>query len=159
MHGLSSFWRYAIAIVATVAIGSLSGLATANSIDTWYATLEKPFFNPPNWIFGPVWTLLYILMGYAAGRVWSSTTHDGLKRSALTAYVVQLLLNAAWSILFFTLQAPLVALVEMLLLWATILWCMRWFKQVDAAAWKLLVPYLMWVSFAAVLNAAIVVLN
>jgi benzodiazapine receptor len=138
---------------------SLSGLTTANSIDTWYTTLEKPFFNPPNWIFGPVWTLLYILMGYAAGRVWSSTATDGFKRSALTAYVVQLLLNAAWSILFFTLQAPLVALVEMLLLWATILWCLRWFKQVDGVAWKLLVPYLMWVSFAAVLNGAIVLLN
>lgn len=159
MHGLSSFWRYAIAIVGTVVIGSLSGLATANSIETWYATLEKPFFNPPNWIFGPVWTVLYILMGYAAGRVWTSSVNDGLKRSALTAYVVQLLLNAAWSILFFTLQAPLVALVEMLLLWATILWCMRWFKQVESVAWKLLVPYILWVSFAAVLNAAIGYLN
>jgi len=98
-------------------------------------------------------------MGYATGRVWSSTANDGLKRSALTAYVVQLLLNAAWSILFFALHAPLVALVEMLLLWATIIWCMRWFKQVDGLAWKLLVPYLLWVCFAAILNAAIVVLN
>ena len=156
---LSTPAKITIAILGTVAIGSLSGLATANSIDTWYATLEKPFFNPPNWIFGPVWTLLYILMGYATGRVWSSTANDGLKRSALTAYVVQLLLNAAWSILFFALHAPLVALVEMLLLWATIIWCMRWFKQVDGLAWKLLVPYLLWVCFAAILNAAIVVLN
>ena len=159
MSTLSSPAKITIAILGTVAVGSLSGLATANSIDTWYATLEKPFFNPPNWVFGPAWTLLYILMGYAAGRVWSSTANAGLKRSALTAYVVQLLLNAAWSILFFALHAPLVALVEMLFLWATIIWSIRWFKQVDSLAWKLLVPYLLWVSFAAILNGAIVVLN
>ncbi len=159
MRTLSSPVKIAIAILGTVAIGSLSGLATSNSITTWYATLEKPFFNPPNWIFGPVWTLLYLLMGYAAGRVWSSTANHATKRQALTAYVVQLLLNAAWSILFFALQTPLVALVEMLLLWATIIWCMRWFIQVDALAWKLLVPYILWVSFAAVLNGAIVALN
>ncbi len=159
MRTLSSPVKIAIAILGTVAIGSLSGLATANSVTTWYVTLEKPFFNPPNWIFGPVWTLLYILMGYAAGRVWTSTANEGVKRGALTAYVIQLLLNAAWSILFFALHAPLVALVEMLLLWATVVWCMRWFIQVDALAWKLLVPYILWVSFAAVLNGAIVALN
>ena len=159
MHGLSSFWRYAIAIVGTVAIGSLSGLATANSIDTWYATLEKPFFNPPNWIFGPVWTLLYILMGVAAGLVWSSTAEATVKRRALAAYILQLGLNALWSILFFGLRSPQLALTEIVLLWIAIVWCMRLFEPIQRTAAYLLVPYLLWVSFASVLNGAILWLN
>ena len=148
-----------IAVVGTVAIGSASGLVTADAIDTWYAGINKPSFNPPNWIFGPVWTLLYILMGVAAGLVWSSTAEASVKRRALAVYILQLGLNALWSFLFFGLRSPQLALAEIVLLWIAIVWCMRLFEPIHRTSAYLLVPYLLWVSFASVLNGAIVWLN
>jgi benzodiazapine receptor len=156
---LSSPIKILIAVVGTVAIGSASGLITADAINTWYAGINKPSFNPPNWIFGPVWTLLYILMGVAAGLVWSSTAEATVKRRALAAYILQLGLNALWSILFFGLRSPQLALTEIVLLWIAIVWCMRLFEPIQRTAAYLLVPYLLWVSFASVLNGAIVWLN
>ncbi|MGV3637777.1 MAG: TspO/MBR family protein [Flavobacteriales bacterium] len=151
--------KYLICIGGTLAVGSLSGLATASSIETWYATLEKPSFNPPNWIFGPVWTLLYVLMGTAAALVWN-TDHDLPRiRRGLGLYVIQLVLNATWSLVFFSLRSPAGALVNIVLLLIAIVLCMRAFAAVRQAASYLLYPYLAWVSFAAVLNTAIVLLN
>jgi tryptophan-rich sensory protein len=148
-----------LAALGTLVLGSLSGIATIDAITGWYATLQKPSFNPPNWIFGPVWTVLYLMMGVAAGLVWSSAADPAIKRSALRIYLLQLALNMAWSLLFFGLKAPLLALLEIIVLWLTILWCIRRFKAVKAAAAYLMVPYLLWVTFASVLNAAIVLLN
>lgn len=153
------FWRYTVCILLTLTIGGLSGFATANAIEPWYATLQKPFFNPPALLFGPVWTLLYTLMGYAAGRIWCSDASLAQKRWALSAYIAQLTLNAAWSVIFFGLRSPGLALIEILLLLVVIAVCMRRFLRLDRLAGMLFWPYLVWVSFATLLNATIVVLN
>ena len=114
----------------------------------WYASLRKPPWNPPGWIFGPVWTLLYAAMAVAAWRVWRA----GGARPALAAYGVQLVLNAAWSWLFFGLRRPDLAFAEILLLWGAILVTMILFLRKDRPAGLLMAPYLAWVSFAAILN-------
>lgn len=124
----------------------------------WYAGLAKPAWNPPNWLFGPVWTVLYILMAVAAWLVWR---RQGLAGAALPllVFVVQLVLNAMWSWLFFGLQRPGVALAEILVLWVAILVTILLFFRVRSVAGILLIPYLLWVSFAAVLNFTIWRLN
>ncbi|MCB0763266.1 MAG: TspO/MBR family protein [Flavobacteriales bacterium] len=156
---LSPTTRILITTVITVALGSLVGLATAAEIDGWYATLNKPSFNPPNWIFGPVWTVLYILMGIAAGGIWGAGVQGNTKGKALWTYAIQLALNLIWSVLFFNLHAPALALVDILLLLPAIGWCMYRFRRIRPWTAYLLLPYLLWVSFATVLNAAIVTLN
>jgi benzodiazapine receptor len=120
----------------------------------WYAQLEKPDWNPPNWVFGPVWTLLYILMAVAAWKVWK---HGGFRsqRRPLSLFLAQLALNAAWSPIFFGLKEPGVAFVEILLLWAVIVGTVIAFWRVNRPAAGLLIPYLAWVSFASVLNFAL----
>ncbi len=150
--------KYVITIGITMLIGYASGMVTRDAIDTWYVTLNKPWFNPPNWIFGPVWSLLYIAMGVAAARVWIKSEGVAL-RGAMLAYGVQLLLNAFWSIAFFGMRSPELALVVIIALWLAIVWCLQRFKAIDRPAAWLLVPYLLWVSFATLLNVAIVRLN
>lgn len=145
--------------VVCVAIGYLSGMVTRDSITTWYPTLEKPVFNPPNWIFAPVWTLLYIMMGVAAGLVWTSNSDEKTIRKALGFFAIQFGLNALWSYLFFGLHNPLLALVEIVLLWLMIFETYNLFKRIDKTAGLLLIPYLAWVSFATILNASIWWLN
>lgn len=159
MRTLPAPLLFLITILGTLIVGSLSGLLTADAISTWYVGIAKPTFNPPNWIFGPVWTVLYILMGTAAGLVWNRGSEPALKRRALLAYLVQLVLNFGWSLLFFGLRSPGWAFVEIILLWTSIVWCIRAFRIVHRTAGALLLPYLFWVSFAAVLNGAIVALN
>lgn len=155
---LSPPLRYAIAIGGTLLIGIGSGLSTQHSVDTWYATLEKPSFNPANWLFAPVWTLLYIAMGIAAARVWVKG-RGAARETALRTYCLQLFLNAAWSILFFALQRPAWALVDIVLLLSAIVVCMLRFRPIDRTAMWLLLPYAAWVCFATLLNASIVALN
>jgi tryptophan-rich sensory protein len=159
MRTLPTPLTFIITIVGTLVVGSLSGLLTADAIGTWYVGINKPSFNPPNWIFGPVWTVLYILMGIAAGLVWTSGAEPAAKRRALGIYLVQLVLNFGWSLIFFGLRSPVWAFVEIILLWAAIVWCMRSFGSIHRTAMLLLVPYLLWVSFATVLNGAIAALN
>lgn len=150
--------RVAVLILLALVVGGSSGYITAEAITGWYAGLNKPWFNPPNWLFGPVWTVLYVLMGVAGGLVWS--TAPGPQRTqALALWVLQLALNALWSIVFFGLKAPGLALAEMALLWLTIVWCIRSFHRLHPTSSYLMVPYVLWVSFAAVLNGAIVWLN
>ncbi|WP_310555577.1 TspO/MBR family protein [Flavobacterium sp.] len=149
-----------ISICVCVLVGFLSGFATQSSVKTWFLTIEKPFFNPPSWLFGPVWTLLYIMMGIAFGLIWSSDFKD--KKAVKTAMIVfgiQLGLNALWSILFFGLCNPLLAFIEILLLWLFIFETIKVFKPIDNLASKLLYPYLAWVSFATILNGSIWWLN
>ncbi len=124
----------------------------------WYASLNKPSFNPPGWIFGPVWTILYIMMGVAAHRVWMLR---GFRQAApaLALFITQLLFNALWSWLFFGLQRPDLAFIDIIVLWITILLTLLAFRQHSDLAATLLIPYLAWVSFAAILNASIWRLN
>ncbi|CAN5358617.1 TspO/MBR family protein [soil metagenome] len=156
---MKPIWKIIIAVVVCLAIGSLSGLATMDAIDGWYATINKPSFNPPNWVFGPAWTLLYILMGIAAGLVWKAGWERKEVRTALAVFGVQLLLNGLWSIIFFTLESPIWALVEILVLLMFIVLTIILFRHINTAAAYLLVPYLLWVSFATVLTASILYLN
>lgn len=132
---------------------------TTSAIDTWYTTLQKPFFNPPNWIFGPVWTLLYLMMGISLYIVWNTKTHTKERRQGLSLFFVQLAFNVLWSILFFGLKSPTAAFVCIILLWLAIFLTIKNFLQKSKAAGWLLIPYIAWVSFAAVLNLSIVILN
>lgn len=159
LDAASPAWKVAISIAATLLLGSTSGLITAGAVEGWYTEIEKPSFNPPDSVFGPVWTVLYILMGFSAGLVWSNGTEDPLVRRGLALYGLQLLLNVLWSLFFFGLKSPGLALIDVTLLLLTIILCIRAFHPIDRWAAYLLVPYLLWVSFASILNAAILVLN
>ena len=133
---------------------TIGGTATNSSVNSWYPKLEKPSFNPPGWVFGPTWTTLYIMMGVADYLV--SQRGDGAAvDNARSIYRIQLALNATWSVLFFGLRAPLFALVEIGFLWAAIVVTMVRFARISKLATALLVPYLLWTTFASVLNAAI----
>jgi tryptophan-rich sensory protein len=148
-----------VAIVIPLAVGAVSGAATAEGVSTWYPTLVKPPFNPPAWIFGPVWTVLYIMMGVAVFVVWQRGWGSDGVRAAVTAFAIQLALNALWSILFFGLRSPGLALIEIAVLWLAIAATVVLFWRVATVAGALMVPYLLWVSFATVLNASIWWLN
>ncbi|MEJ1223228.1 TspO/MBR family protein [Sediminicola sp. 1XM1-17] len=152
---------YYITICVTVCllIGFLSSFATQSSINDWYVTLKKPSFNPPNWIFAPVWTVLYIMMGVAAGLVWARGFYHVWVKTALYHFGFQLLLNALWSIVFFGFQNPLMALLIILALLVLIVLTIKWFKVVHRTAAYLLIPYFLWVCFATVLNYKIWELN
>ena len=148
-----------IAILALCfAVSGLGALSTMSSVDTWYATLAKPPFNPPDWVFGPVWTLLYAMMAVAAWRVWREPRTPP-RNLGLVMFWIQLSLNLAWSILFFGMRSPVTALFCILMLLLAIIVTLRSFFRVDRVAGWLLVPYLAWVSFATVLNASIWYLN
>ena len=141
------------------AVGGLAGQVTQAAIPVWYAQLEKPFFNPPNFVFAPVWTVLYFLMGLAASRVWLRARHHKWGKTALYHYGAQLLFNGLWSLVFFGLHQPLGALVVILILAILIERTIHWFRLVDKLAAYMLYPYLAWVGFATILNGAIVLLN
>lgn len=148
----------AVSVGCCVAVGLISGLLTRTAISGWYATLVKPWFNPPNWIFGPVWTALYILMGVAAWMVWQQPVSH-LRTLGLACFVVQLALNFLWSLIFFRWHSIGGALIEIVVLWLAIVATHVIFFHLQQLAGELILPYLAWVSFAAVLNAAIFRLN
>lgn len=157
---MSKSLKISVAVLICLAVGYGAGMATQSSIATWYPTLIKPFFNPPNWLFAPVWTLLYILMGVSAGLVWSKIDEvPVLVKKALWVFAIQLILNALWSFLFFGMCNPFLAFIEILLLWLLIFETIKLFKPIDPLASKLLIPYLLWVSFATLLNGSIWWLN
>lgn len=131
---------------------------TISSIPTWYASLNKPSFNPPNWLFGPVWTLLYTLMAVALYLVWKQGLNERTK-PAIIIFLIQLGLNVLWSYLFFSLKAPAVAFSEILILWLAILATIIKFYSLNRTAGLILIPYLAWVSFASVLNFFVAKLN
>ena len=149
----------AISVVICLLVGFLSGFATQSSVDNWYATLNKPYFNPPNWIFGPVWTVLYIMMGVAAGLVWSKGLYHIWVKTALYHFSFQLIFNAMWSVVFFGFNEPFWAMLVILVLLALILLTMKSFHVASKTAAYLLVPYFLWVSFATLLNYKIWELN
>lgn len=151
--------KIVLVVLVCVSLGYLSGMVTRDSITTWYPTLVKPVFNPPNWIFAPVWTLLYIMMGIAAGLVWTSNSDEETVKKALGLFAIQFGLNVLWSYIFFGLNNPMLALIEIIVLWLLIFDTYNAFKKIDKTAGMLLLPYLAWVSFATILNASIWWLN
>ena len=156
---MSNLFRLAIAVTIPLAVGGLSGFATAQGVRDWFPTLIKPWFNPPSWVFGPVWTLLYLMMGIAASLVWQKGWSSGAVKVALVLFAIQLVLNGLWSVLFFGIRSPGLAFAEILLLWVSIGGTIVLFWRVSPAAGMLLLPYQAWVTFAAVLNASIWILN
>lgn len=157
---MSKYLRIIYCVAICLVVGYLSSITTQSSINTWYPTLIKPIFNPPNWLFAPVWTLLFIMMGIAAGMIWNHLENQKeLVKKALLFFTVQLLLNALWSYLFFGLNNVLLALIEIVLLWLIIYETFYIFKKIDKKAAYLFIPYLIWVGFAAVLNGSIYYLN
>jgi benzodiazapine receptor len=153
--------RSAVALAAFMGlcliVAGIGGAATVSSVNSWYPYLHKPPFNPPNWVFGPVWTVLYILMAVAAWRVWRRQAPG--RSAALALWGVQLTLNLGWSLIFFGLHAPALALVELALLLAAVAASTIAFARQDLAAAGLLVPYFCWGAFAFVLNFEIWRLN
>lgn len=139
--------------------GVIGSIATVSSVRTFYVTLNKPSFNPPGWIFGPVWVTLYTIMGVAAWIVWGKLSSDQNAKVALVLFIVQLVLNALWSHLFFGWHLLFIAFLEIILLWVMILLSTIWFFRISTKAGALMLPYLVWVSFAAFLNYSIWVLN
>jgi len=151
-----------VALVLFVAlclgIGALGASVTATSVDTWYAGLVKPSFNPPDEVFGPVWTVLYVLMGVAAWRVWRSADRD-TTRGPLTLFALQLAINLGWTVVFFGLHKIASAVATIVVLDVAVLVTMLAFRAVDRLAALLMLPYVAWVAFATVLNVAIWRLN
>ena len=141
--------KLVVSIAIPQLVGGVGALFTTPKIQTWYLGLHKPFFSPPNWVFGPVWTLLFLLMGISLYLVW--TKKKKLSAPVFNIFWLQLFLNLLWSVIFFGLEMPQLALLEIVFLWAAI-WKMR-------KSFPLQTPYLLWVSFATLLNASVWWLN
>ncbi len=169
-HNTSSFknglwWKILICSLGILGLETLSGLASMGDFQVWYDTLNKPFFTPPSWLFGPAWTVLYILMGGSLAIIWqivSISRYPIIKKFAkrgLVIFLIHLLFNLAWSPIFFGLQMPGLALIVIFIMLALIFILIRHFFRLDRLSAFLLVPYFLWVLFATALNLAIVVLN
>ncbi len=156
---IRSFPKLAAAILLCVIVGSIGSLVTITGPGSWYTTLQKPFFAPPNWVFAPVWITLFVLMGIALYLVWESGTQHRDVRVALGMFGVQFVLNVLWSFFFFGLRSPLLGLVDILLLWMMIAVTIIVFYRVNKRAAYLLIPYIAWVSLATALNGAIYFMN
>jgi translocator protein len=156
---MSKTGKFIVSLLIPLAVAMVSGLITAQQVTGWYVGLNKPSWNPPNWLFGPVWSLLYLLMGIALYLVWSSNGDEQTKQRACWIFGFQLLLNFFWSIIFFKLHLVGLALVEIIMLWFAILATIFAFARVRTLAAWLLVPYISWVSFALILNLTIYNLN
>jgi tryptophan-rich sensory protein len=154
-----NLFRLLASIIICQFAGVIGSAFTASSLKNWYLFLEKPVFNPPSSVFFPVWTILYTLMGISLYLVWERGLDQGEVKKGVFLFGLQLGLNALWSLLFFGLRSPYYAFLEILVLWLAILLTMVQFWKISKAAFLLLVPYLLWVSFAALLNYQIWVLN
>ena len=148
-----------ISIVVCQCAGLVGSIFTMSAIPTWYATLEKPAFTPPNWLFAPAWGTLYLLMGISAFIIWRKGLDNRLVREALIVFLIQLVLNALWSVVFFGLESPLYGVIVIAALWIAIVLTILKFLKISTTAGMLLLPYILWVSFAAVLNVSILALN
>lgn len=157
---MKNLYKFIISVAICEGAGIIGSLFTVSSIPTWYMILNKPFFSPPNWIFAPVWTVLYFLMGVSLYLVWTKKDNKKLvKELAYQIFFAQLILNILWSIVFFGLKSPFTGLVVIIILWLSIIETIRRFAKVDKAASVLQYPYLAWVTFATILNFSLWVLN
>lgn len=152
-------WKLISAVLICEAAGALGAIFTTPQITTWYATLAKPSWNPPNWVFGPVWTTLFLLMGIALYLVWRTGLREKAERTAFRLFLAHLLLNIGWSVAFFGLESPGMGVVVIVTLLAFILYLIVKFREINHWAGWLLVPYAAWVAFATVLNIAVWRLN
>ncbi|MDD1663038.1 MAG: tryptophan-rich sensory protein [Methanomicrobiales archaeon] len=161
-RGKFTFTRVGIFILAVgicfIAAG-IGSLFTFTSVSTWYPTLIKPPFAPPSWVFGPAWTILYLLMGISLFLVLEKDMDRPEVKQGVSLFSIQLCLNVIWSLLFFGLRSPFLALIGILLLWGSIAATLIQFLKISRPAAYLLIPYLLWVTFAMILNAAIFILN
>ncbi|MBE6506526.1 MAG: tryptophan-rich sensory protein [Methanocorpusculum parvum] len=149
-----------IGVLICLAAGMLGSLVTMPAVESmWFIDLNKPVFQPPNWLFAPVWTILYILMGVAAGIVFVKSKDHMMKKTALILFAVQLVLNILWSFLFFGAQMLLGAAVDIVLLWAVLLTTTISFFKVSRAAGWMMIPYILWVTFATILTITLFVMN
>jgi len=152
--------RMALVAIAVVFVASaVGGAATGPNIPTWYAAIEKPWFTPPNWVFGPVWTILYAMLAFAYWRILRLPPDEPGRRGAIAWFIAQITLNALWSVAFFGLRSPELGLVVIAALWVSIVGNMIAFMRLDRLAGWMFPPYLAWVSFAAALNVAIAYMN
>lgn len=151
--------RLILSLTIPLAAGSISGALIAGDVNGWYQQIQKPDWNPPDWLFAPVWTLLYILMGIAVYLVWRLRTGRAAQTPAMVLFSLQLVLNLWWSLIFFRYRAMGWAFAEIVVLWLLIFATILAFARISKAAAWLLVPYISWVSFAAVLNYTIWSLN
>lgn len=156
---MNVYLKFIFSILFVQAIGIAGSFFTFTSISDWYPALNKPGFTPPNWIFGPVWTILYLLMGISLFLVWKKGIKNEKVSSALTLFFIQLALNFLWSVIFFGLKMPGLAFFEIVILWIAILIVILKFLKLNKTAAYLLIPYFVWVSFASVLNLFIFLLN
>jgi tryptophan-rich sensory protein len=155
---MKPYLKLGLCVIAALVVGAMAALATRGEVATWYSTLRKPSFNPPDYLFGPAWTILYILMGISFFLVWQLPKTEQ-KQTAILLFVIQLILNFSWSFLFFKFHLLGIALIEILLLWVSVQAIIVAFRKVHTTAAWLQVPYLLWVSFASILNAGIWYLN
>lgn len=152
-----NFFKLIISILLCLIVGFLGSIFTSKSVSTWYSTLNKPSFNPPSWVFAPVWTILFILMGISFYLVWNSGNKN--INLAILFFIIQLVLNVLWSLFFFGMQSPLYALIDIVFLWIMILLTIIQFYLILPLSAYLMIPYILWVSFAAVLNFILWKLN
>jgi len=150
--------KFLISVLLPLGLGAIAGMFTSQAVPEWYATLNRPSFNPPNWIFGPVWTALYILMGISFFLIWKQDVSKERNR-AILVYLLQLLLNFAWSLIFFYFNLIGLAFVEIILLWISIVMMLVVFYKIKPIASYINIPYFLWVTFATVLNASYYFLN
>jgi translocator protein len=150
--------KFIVSIAIPLGLGSLAGMVTSEAIPEWYASLNKPFFSPPNWLFGPAWTTIYILLGISLFLVWKQPPSANRNR-ALLMFAVQMVLNFAWTFIFFYFKELQLALIEIVVLWLSILVMMLWFYKLKPIAAYLNIPYILWVTFATVLTAGYYFLN
>jgi tryptophan-rich sensory protein len=151
--------KLVFSLLIPLVTGAVAGIFTSTGVKGWYAAANKPSFNPPDWIFAPMWTTLYILMGFALYLVWNKPGSEPGKKRALRWFAVQMILNFCWSFIFFYAKQPGWALVEIVAMWIAILFTIMSFSKISRPAAWLLVPYILWVSFATVLNFYIWHLN
>lgn len=154
-----NYLKLLISILICQLAGIIGSFFTVSSVNGWYAALIKPSFNPPSWIFSPVWITLYLLMGISLYLVWVNKSNHNSKKVAYIIFGAQLFLNSLWSILFFGLRSPLAAFIEIIILWFAILFTMIYSYRISKISSYLLIPYIAWVSFAAVLNLSLLYLN
>jgi len=147
------------AVLMSLAAGAIGSAFTVTGINSWYQYLVKPSFNPPNWVFGPVWTTLYILMGISLYLIWKDGLKKDFVKNSFLLFILNLVLNSFWSIAFFGMQNPALAFIVIILLWLVILGLIIRFYKINKLASYLLIPYILWVSFASVLNFSIWQLN
>lgn len=156
---MSNILKLILSIVICQLAGFIGAIFTMDSIPTWYAALNKPSFNPPNNVFGPVWTILYVMMGISMFLIWKEGLKNKDVKNAFIFFIIQLILNSLWSVVFFGAHSVFGGLIIIVLLWLAVLYCIISFRKISRVASILLIPYLLWITFATLLNYYILILN